>query len=96
MSYSLHDAHCVKEWTPKEREVLFGPDFMRRGWRMYPVKTQALVNSPAEFYLRPLLCPDKFSQERKIELSPEVDRRVRAQQAAVHVVFDSQVEASAP
>ncbi len=96
MSYSLHDAHLVKEWTPKDREVLFGPDFMRRGWLMYPLKTQALVNSPAEFYLRPLLYPDKFPQERKIELSPAVERRVRAQEAAGHVVFDSQVEASAP
>ncbi len=96
MSYSLHDAHLVKEWTPKDREVLFGPDFMRRGWLMYPLKTQALVNSPAEFYLRPLLYLDKFPQERKIELSPEVERRVGAQEAAGHVVFDSQVEASAP
>ena len=84
MSYSLHDAHLVKEWTPKDREVLFGPDFMRRGWLKYPLKTQALINSPAEFYLRPLLYQDKFPQERKIELSPEVARRVRAQEAAGH------------
>lgn len=28
MSYSIHDAHLVKEWSAADREVMFGPDFM--------------------------------------------------------------------
>ncbi|MBI3301160.1 MAG: hypothetical protein HYZ72_03650, partial [Deltaproteobacteria bacterium] len=88
MSYSVHDAHLVKDWSAADREVMFGPDFMRRGWLMHPLKTQSLVNSPAEFYLRPLLYPDKFPQERKIELTPDVAGRIRAQEAAGHLVFE--------
>lgn len=91
MSYSIHDAHLVKEWSAADREVMFGPDFMRREWLMYPLKTQALVNSPAEFYLRPLLYQGKFPQARKIELAPDVDARIRAQEAAGHLVFETTV-----
>ena len=72
MSYSIHDAHLVKEWSAKDQEVVFGPDFMRRQWLMYPLKTQAFVGTPAEFYLRPLLYDGKFPQARKIEVAPEV------------------------
>jgi hypothetical protein len=91
MSYSVHDAHLVKEWSAADRAVMFGPDFMRRGWLMHPLKTQSLVNAPEEFYLRPLLYPDKFPQERKIELAPDVDARIRAQEAAGHLVFETTV-----
>lgn len=91
MSYSIHDAHLVKEWSAADREVMFGPDFMRRGWLMHPLKTHSLVNSPEEFYLRPLLYPDKFPQARKIELAPDVDARIRAQEAAGHLVFETAV-----
>lgn len=91
MSYSIHDAHLVKEWSAADREVMFGPDFMRREWLMYPLKTQALVNSPAEFYLRPLLYQGKFPQARKIELAPDVDARIRAQEGAGHLVFETTV-----
>jgi hypothetical protein len=93
MSYSIHDAHLVKEWSEADREVMFGPDFMRRGWLMYPLKTQSLVNSPAEFFLRPLLYQGKFPQERKIELAPDVEARIRAQEAAGHLVFEPVVTA---
>jgi hypothetical protein len=91
MSYSIHDAHLVKEWSAEDREVMFGPDFMRRQWLMHPLKTQALVKTPAEFFLRPLLYPGKFPQARKIELAPEVDARIRAQEAAGHLVFETTV-----
>ena len=91
MSYSLHDAHLVKEWSAADRAVVFGPDFMRRGWLMYPLKTQSLVSSPAEFFLRPLLYVDKFPQARKIALSPDVEARIRAQEAAGHLVFETAV-----
>ena len=88
MSYSIHDAHLVKEWSEKDKEVVFGPDFMRRGWLMHPLKTQTLVNSPAEFYLRPLLYADKFPQDRKIALAPDVAARIQAQEVAGHLVFE--------
>jgi hypothetical protein len=91
MSYSIHDAHLVKEWSAADREVAFSPDFMRREWLMYPLKTQTLVNSPAEFYLRPLLYQGKFPQARKIELASDVDARIRAQEAAGHLVFETTV-----
>ena len=88
MSYSIHDAHLVKEWSVKDKEVAFSPDFMRRGWLMHPLKTQTLVNSPAEFYLRPLLYPDKFPHDRTVAPAPEVAARIRAQEAAGHLVFE--------
>ncbi|MBM4256892.1 MAG: DUF1329 domain-containing protein [Deltaproteobacteria bacterium] len=91
MSYSIHDAHLVREWSAKDQEVVFGPDFMRRQWLMYPLKTQAFVNAPAEFYLRPLLHDGKFPQARKIEVAPEVMARIRAQEAAGHLVFETTV-----
>jgi hypothetical protein len=88
MSYSIHDAHMVKEWSEADRKVMFGPDFMRRGWLMYPLRTQSLVSSPQEFFLRPLLYEDKFPRDRKIELAADVAARIRAQEAAGHLVFD--------
>jgi hypothetical protein len=91
MSYSIHDAHLVKEWSTEDREVMFGPDFMRRGWLMHPLKTQALVGAPAEFFLRPLLYPDKFPQARKVEPAAEVAARIRAQEAAGHLVFETTI-----
>lgn len=91
MSYSVHDAHLVKEWSVKDKEVAFSPDFMRRGWLMYPLKTQTLVNTPAEFYLRPLLYADKFPQDRTVVPAPEVAARIRAQEAAGRLVFETPV-----
>ena len=93
LSYSLHDAHLVKEWSAEEKKVMFGPDFMRRQWLMYPLKTQALVRTPAEFYLRPLLYEGKFPHARTIELEPEGAARIRAQEEAGHLVFETPVTA---
>ncbi|MBI2963578.1 MAG: DUF1329 domain-containing protein [Deltaproteobacteria bacterium] len=94
-SYSVHDAHTVREWTDQDREVVFSPDFMRRGWLVQPLKSQALVRSPDQFYLRPMLDREKFPNERKVALTPEVQARVAAQEAAGHVVFETQQAASA-
>ncbi|HEV8713406.1 MAG TPA: hypothetical protein VGX03_11320 [Candidatus Binatia bacterium] len=91
MSYSIHDAHLVKEWSAEDRAVMFGPDFMRRGWLMYPLKTQSLVGLPAEFFLRPRLYEGKFPQERPVVPAADVAARIRAQEAAGHLVFDSAV-----
>ena len=91
MSSSIHDAHLVKEWSAEDRAVMFGPDFMRRGWLMYPLKTQSLVSSPGEFFLRPRLYEEKFPQERSIVPAADIEARIRAQEAAGHLVFDSAV-----
>jgi hypothetical protein len=88
LTYSVHDSHLVKAWSEKDKEVVFGPDFMRRDWLMYPLKTQTLVNSPAEFYLRPLLYPNKFPQERTIVVPPDVAARIHAQEQAGYLVFE--------
>jgi hypothetical protein len=58
---------------------------------MYPLKTQAFVNAPAEFYLRPLLYDGKFPQARKVELTPDVAARIRAQEEAGRLVFEATV-----
>ena len=92
MSYSIHDAHLLKTWSDKDKAVVFGPDFMRRGWLMHPLKTQTLVNTPDEFYMRPRLYPDKFPQDRTVVLSPEVAARIRAQEAAGRLVFETPLE----
>jgi hypothetical protein len=90
LSYSLHDAHTVREWTDEDREVVFSPDFMRRGWLVQPLKSQSLVHSPREFYLRPLLDREKFPDERKIVIAPDVEARIRAQEEAGHLVFETE------
>ena len=46
------------------------------------------MNTPDEFYLRPLLYPDKFPHDRTVAPAPEVAARIRAQEAAGHLVFE--------
>ena len=60
---------------------------MRRVWFPIPMKTQATVRVSEDFFLRPHLDRDKFPEERKITLAPEVEARVRAQDEAGHLVF---------
>ena len=88
MSYSAHDAHWVREWSKEDQDTMFEPDFMRRRWLKYPLKTQALVYTPEKFFLRPLLYPEKFPLERKMVVSEAVARRIDAQEAAGHLVFE--------
>jgi hypothetical protein len=87
MTYSLHDAHKIVEWTEAEKKVMFGPDFMRRRWLKYRQRTHSEVESPDEFYLRPSLEPGKWPEERRVRLAPDVEERIRAQDAAGHLVF---------
>jgi hypothetical protein len=86
-TYSLHDAHKLIEWTDEEETIMFSPDFMRRRWLKYRQRTQALVDSPEEFYLRPSLELGKFPEERRIRLAPDLEERIRAQDAAGRLVF---------
>jgi hypothetical protein len=92
MNYSLHDAHRNIEWTDAEKAVMFSSDFMRRRWLKYRQRTQALVDSPEQFYLRPSLEPGKWPEERTMHLAPDVEARIRAQDAAGHLVFAASEE----
>jgi hypothetical protein len=97
LSYDIHDAHQLRAWSTKDQEVFFNPDFMRRVWFVAPLKSQATVKSPEEFFLRPILYPEKFSQERKITLPSPLKERLQEQEAAGRLVFDvRQTTASEP
>ena len=79
----------------EHKAVVFSPDFMRRGWLIQPLKSQAAVRTPSEFFLRPLLHAEKFPKDRKIVLTPEVEARIAAQEAAGHLVFETSATKSA-
>ena len=87
ISYSLHDAHRVKEWA-EEDLAQFTPDFMRRRWLKYPQKSQAMASSPEAFYMRPQLFKGKFPDERPVSVSPAIAARIEAQDRVGHLVFD--------
>lgn len=90
MSYSAHDGHQLRRWTEEDRKSYFNPDFLRRVWFIGGVKSQADVNTPEEFFLRPALHEDKFPGERKIELSPDLRARIDAQEKAGRLVFSEE------
>ena len=96
MSYAFHDNYEPREWSEKDRRVLFNPDSMRRGWTLPSLKALEEIRSPQEFYLRPHLYQEKFPQDRRIEVSADLAERIRAQDAAGHLVFGSAVEVKAP
>ena len=96
MSYSIHDNFEPREWSEKDRQVLFSPDFMRRGWFLAPLKILEEARSPQEFYLRPLLHREKFPQDRRIEIPTDLEERIQAQEAAGHLVFEPVVKVKSP
>ena len=57
-----------------------------------PLKTQAVIRTPEEFFLRPHLYKDKFPQERNLQLSSAIEARIRAQDAAGQIVFGEEQE----
>ncbi len=89
IGYSFHDGHTLREWTDEEEAMIFTAEFMRREWLLEPIKTQALIHDPANFFLRPYLYPDKFPQHRNPAVPAEVEARYRAQEAAGRLVFES-------
>lgn len=89
LSYSMHDAHTPKTWTPEQQAMIFTPEFMRRQWLVDSLKTQALIEDPDHYFLRPQLDRDKFPAARKIVLAPEVEARVQAQESAGHLIFET-------
>ncbi|MBI3246718.1 MAG: outer membrane lipoprotein-sorting protein [Deltaproteobacteria bacterium] len=89
MSYNIRDNHRVKEWTPDERQYFFYPDFMRRQWYLdTSIKSQAGVEAPEQFFLRPPLEEGKFALERPMQFSTELAARIQAQEAAGRLVFE--------
>jgi hypothetical protein len=88
MSYDVHDAYRPQTWTAADQKVFFSPDFLRRVWFVAPLKSQATVPNPETFFLRPALYRGKFPQDRKIELSPQLEARISAQDAAGRLVFE--------
>jgi len=87
MRYSVHDAHEIREWSEKDRDVFFNPGVLPRVWFFAPLKSQSEVLTPEEYFLRPTLERDKFPAARKITLAPEIEAKYQAQEAAGHLVF---------
>lgn len=92
ISYSVHDAHRAHAWTEEREDTIFSTDFMRRQWLIEPLKTQALVDSPEEYFMRPQLHRDRFPEHRRIEISDTLAARIRAQDEAGHLVFETSSE----
>lgn len=88
MSYDVHDAYRSQTWPPADQQIFFSPDFLRRDWFVAPLKSQATVPSPETFFLRPLRYRDKFPHDRKMEISAQLEARIRAQEAAGRLVFE--------
>lgn len=86
LSASIHGI-LPRTWSPEDQKIFFSPGFMRREWFLEPPKTLMVLNSPEEFYLRPSLDREKFPEERKIQLSPELENRINAQEQAGRLVF---------
>jgi len=87
MRYSVHDAHETRQWSEKDQNVFFSPGVLPRVWFFAPLKSQSEVLTPEQYFLRPTLDRDKFPAARKITLSPEIETRYQAQEAAGHLVF---------
>ncbi len=87
MRYSVHDAHEVRQWSEQDRDVFFNPGVLPRVWFFAPLKSQSEVLTPEQYFLRPTLDRDKFPASRKIELSPALEAKIQAQEAAGHLVF---------
>lgn len=89
MTAGFHDYHKKMDWLADRWETYFSAEFLRRGWFLSPYKSRGEVPSPDQFYLRPLVYPEKFPDHRHIVLSPEIAARVAAQEAAGHIVFET-------
>jgi len=89
LTYTIRDGIRLMHWSQEDVLTFFSPDFMRRQWFLMLVKSQLGVNTPEEFFLRPALEWGKFPAERHIELSAELQERIRAQDAAGHLVFET-------
>ncbi|MGE0820653.1 MAG: outer membrane lipoprotein-sorting protein [Candidatus Binatia bacterium] len=94
LAYAVHDGHRLRQWTEEDQETFFNPDFMRRVWFPIPMKTLATIRVPEDFFLRPHLFREKFPEERKLIIPPEVEPRIKAQNEAGQLVFIESVAAA--
>ena len=89
ISYSFHDPHRPHAWTDEEKAMIFTAEFMRRDWLYEPMKSDVLIKDPDQYYLRPNVYPDKFPAERNTALEPAIEARVRAQNEAGRLIFET-------
>ena len=86
LSASIHGI-LPRSWSAEDKNIFFSPGFMRREWFLEPPKSTMVLRSPEEFYLRPTLETGKFPEDRKIQLAPELEARIEAQERAGKLVF---------
>lgn len=89
LSYTFHNPHRPHGWSDEEKSTIFSAEFMRRDWLIDPVKSQVLIDDPDKYFLRPHVHPEKFPGQRNVALPPEAEARIRAQNEAGHLVFES-------
>lgn len=86
LSASIHGI-LPRTWSEADKKIFFSPGFMRREWFLEPPKSLMILNAPEEMYLRPPLEREKFPEERKIVLSPDLEARIEAQEREGRLVF---------
>lgn len=96
LSYVISDANRVHRWSAADQQVFFTPEFLTRAWTVMALKSQAEVATPEQFFLRPTVDGEKFPEERRIELSPELQARIQAQEQAGRLVFTDDGQEIAP
>ena len=69
--------------------MIFTAEFMRRDWLVEPMKSQVRIEDPDEYYMRPHLFRDKFPDTRNVSIPADLEARVRAQNEAGHLIFES-------
>ena len=89
ISYSFHDPQRAHDWTEEEEKMIFTAEFMRRDWLVEPMKSEVRILDPDTYYMRPHLQPEKFPQVRDVSLPSDLAARVKAQNQAGHLIFET-------
>lgn len=91
ITYNIRDGVQLMRWSQEDMLTFFSPDFMRRQWYLVPIRSYLGVDRPEEFFLRPALEWGKFPAHRPIELPATLMERIRAQDAAGRLVFETPI-----
>lgn len=91
MTSSIHTV-IPKDWSAEEQQLFFQPELVQWKWPFPALVQFPRMTDAHEFYLRLDLYHDKFPQDRKIELSPELAQRIAAQDREGHLVFGYDTE----
>lgn len=86
MTSSIHTV-IPKEWSAEEQQLFFHPESVQWQWPLPGLAQFPRLKSAEKFYLRPDLYIEKFPQDRKIDLAPELAARINAQDREGHLVF---------